>query len=134
MKFEPSKIKYTYGTSAKRKAFRALKLSVLNYAIKNSVEFQHAQNISALEMQRLIAIVVVSFIRHLFQVLTRKYLTIDTIYDMFHYHISLSNYILYFTFSNSPTRPYSLSLQCKQGTINSYTVGSLFCELCLIME
>ena len=49
----------------------------------------------------------------------REYLTIVTIYDILYCHISLP-FSNYFSFSNSPTRSHSLSLQCKQSTINLY--------------
>ena len=48
-----------------------------------------------------------------------EYLTMVTIYDIIHCHISLP-FSNYFSFSNSPTRSHSHSLQCKQSTINSY--------------
>ena len=59
----------------------------------------------------------------------RKYLTLTTIYDMLHHHISLP-FSDYFTFSTAPTRSHSLSLLCKQSSINSYRysffVNSIF--------
>ena len=47
----------------------------------------------------------------------RKYLTLTTVYDMFHQHISIP-FSDHFTFSTAPTRSHSLSLLCKQSSIN----------------
>ena len=60
--------------------------------------------------------VVMSFTGHLF--LRRKYLTIVTIYDIYHCHISLP-FSSSFSCTNSCTRSHSFSLQCKQLSINS---------------
>ena len=56
-----------------------------------------------------------------------KYLTIVTIYDILHCHISLPLFN-YFMFSSSPTRSHSLSLQCRQLIINS-----VFCASTIIL-
>ena len=50
----------------------------------------------------------------------RKYLSLTIIYDILHHHISLK-FSDYFTFSSAAsTRSHSLSILCKQSSINSY--------------
>ena len=139
---------YCCNTPAKRRAFRALVLPILDYA--STVWNPHTQkNILALETIQNRGARWVCGSRYNCHSHTwsksssdccselhwpslstrRKYLTIVTIYDMLHCHISLS-FSNYFTFSNSHTRSHSLSLLCKQSTINSYRysffVNSIF--------
>ena len=50
----------------------------------------------------------------------RKHLSLTIIYDILHHHISLK-FSNYFTFSSAAsTRSHSLSILCKQSSINSY--------------
>ena len=50
----------------------------------------------------------------------RKYLSLTIIYDILHHHIALK-FSDYFTFSSAAsTRSHSLSILCKQSSINSY--------------
>ena len=59
----------------------------------------------------------------------RKYLSLTMIYDLLHNHVSLQ-FSDYFTFSSASTRSHSLSLLCKQSSLNSYLysifVNSIF--------
>jgi len=59
----------------------------------------------------------------------RKYLSLTMINDILHNQISLQ-FSDYFNFSSAPTRFHSLSLLCKQSSINSYCysifVNSIF--------
>ena len=48
-----------------------------------------------------------------------KYLSVATMYDMLHHHISL-DFFNFFTLSSYPTRSHSLSILCKQSSINSF--------------
>jgi len=48
-----------------------------------------------------------------------KYLSLIMIYDILHNHVSLQ-FSDYFTFSSTSTRSHSLSLLCKQSSLNSY--------------
>jgi len=58
----------------------------------------------------------------------RKYLSLTMIYSILHNEVSLQ-FSDYFTFSSAPTRSYSLSLLCKQPSINSYQY-SFFMNRC----
>ena len=64
----------------------------------------------------------------------RKYLSITTIYDMLHHHISLQ-FSNFFTFSTSPTRSHPLSILCKHSSINAYryffSINSIFSWDCI---
>ena len=129
---------HTCNSSAKRKAFRALVLPVLDYA--SIVWNPHTQkNISALEKIQNRGACWVCGSRYNCHSHTwsksssecchelhwpslstrRKYFTIVTIYDIYHCHISLP-FSSSFSFTNSCTRSHSLSLQCKQSSINYY--------------
>ena len=129
---------YTCNSSAKRKEFRALVLSVLDYA--STVWNPHTQkNISALEkiQNRRAHWVCGSRYNchshtwsksssecchelHWSSLSTgQKYLTIVAIYDIYHCHIFLP-FSSSFSFTNSCTRSHFFSLQCKQSSINSY--------------
>ena len=49
----------------------------------------------------------------------RKYLSVTTMYDMLHHHISL-DFSNFFTLSSSLTRSHFLSILCKHSSINSH--------------
>ena len=121
---------------AKHKAFRALVLPVIDYA--TTVWNPHTQkNIIALEKIQNCGACWVCGSRfnphtstwskssrdcchelHWPSLFTRqKYLSLTTMYDMLHCHISL-DFSSFFTFSTSPTRSHSLSIICKHSSIN----------------
>ena len=64
----------------------------------------------------------------------RKFFTILTVHDILHSHICL-DFNNYFTISSIPTRSHSLSLYCKQASVNSYRfsffVNSVFIWNCI---
>ena len=90
---------FTCHASSKNKTFRAFVLPVLDYA--SPVWDPHAQkNILAFGDRR-------------------KYLSVTTMYDMLHHHLSL-DFSNFFTLSSSPTRSHFLSILCKHFSINSH--------------
>ena len=87
-------------------------------------------SISILQLgQSLLVNVAVSFIGLHFPPVESTYLSIATIYDMLHHHISLQ-FSNFFIFSTSPTRSHPLSLLCKHSSINAYryffSINSIF--------
>ena len=134
---------YTCRYRSKQRAFKALVIPILDYA--SAVWNPHTQkNISALEkIQNRGAHWVCGsrFCTRTFKwskstqdcnrelfwsslVIRRNYLSVTTMYDILHNHISL-HFSDYFIFSDAPTRSHSLSIMCKQSSINSYRYSFL---------
>ena len=130
--------KYSCNISSKQKAFRSIVLPVLDYT--SIVWNPHTQkNISVLKNIHNRAAcwvcgsrynpctntwsksscVCCSELRWPSLSTCRKFLSLITMYDMLHHHISL-DFSNFFTLSSSQTRSHSLSILCKHSSINSY--------------
>ena len=139
---------FTCNASSKHKAFRAFVLPVLDYA--SSVWNPHTQkNILALEKLQNRGARWVCGSRFNSHSNTwsksssdcccelswpslsnrRKYLSVATMYDMLHHHISLDLFN-FFTLSSYPTRSHSLSILCKQSSINSFRYSFFVNSIC----
>ena len=139
---------YTCRAASKQKAFRALVIPVLDYA---SPVWNPHTNKNCITLERIQSrgarwICGSRFCHHTYRwsksseecckelswpslSTRRKYLSLTMIYDILHNHVSLQ-FSDYFTFSSASTRSHSLSLLCKQSSINSYRysffVNSIF--------